>query len=332
MGFFDNKQQPKKEEISGEQNAPVTANEDNGVGNDKKEEISEDPNASVTANKDIGVGNDKKEKNSTKPKDINVRVTGDAPIVLLFGAQSTGKTMTLVRLGRYLRTQGYELSVDDLFCKKEVWEYKENTEKFNSMLATDVALEGTKRNDFLFVNVTKKGNVVCHILEAAGEDYFPLSNDGHRDCSKEFPGYMTTVFNTNNKKLWIFVIDATWSDYQIGEDYVNRIRSVVGSKYCNKKKDKFLLLYNKADTRNYITGSDIRNEQAEQVCYKQYEKLKEIFENPTKSIFGSKYLHKFLAFSTGTYIDEDDDDKKFVPSRDFVPEALWKLIKGQLHI
>lgn len=304
MAFvFDNEQEPKKEEFSEEQNASEPVIEDDEVANDY-----ETP------------------KTPTDPKTIDVRIIDEAPIVLLFGAKSTGKSMTLVRLGRYLRKLGYQLSVDDLFCKTPVWEYKENSQNFNSMLTSDKALKGTNSNDFLLVKVTKKGETVCQILEAAGEDYFPNSIAGKRNLNAEFPPYMTTVFMSRNKKLWTFVTDATWTDNQDCLDYVQRLQLVVDG-YCNKDLDKFLLLYNKADVRGFITGDGILNDKAEKLCYGQYDGIQEVFKNPKGTIFSKKYLHDFLAFSTGKY-----PSNKFIPSQDFVADALWKMIKGKLHI
>ena len=38
-----------------------------------------------------------------------------APIIMLFGPPTSGKSMTLVRLARYLRKQGYTVKADPTF-------------------------------------------------------------------------------------------------------------------------------------------------------------------------------------------------------------------------
>ena len=50
------------------------------------------------------------------------------PIVMLFGPRSSGKSMTLVRLSRYLHDLGYTIKVDKTF--KSDAKYKEKCEKF----------------------------------------------------------------------------------------------------------------------------------------------------------------------------------------------------------
>lgn len=301
---FDNEQEPKKEEFFGEQDAPETVIDDDEVTNDY--ETPEIP---------------------TDPSTIDVRISDQKPIVILFGAKSTGKTMTLVRLGKYLRQKGYELKVDDLFCTTDVWEYKVNSQNFNSMLGTTKALPGTNKNDFLFVNVAKKRETVCHILEAAGEDYFPTRiADGGRNPEAEFPAYMSTVFNSGNRKLWVFIVDAEWTNGQDCSDYVDRIRYVLNKRCSNN--DEFLLLYNKADRGEYVTARCIDNDNAKIRCYGQYDGIEKVFKNPSRSLFARSYLHDFQAFSTGEY----HKGGQYTKSMDFVPEALWKLIVKKLHI
>lgn len=46
---------------------------------------------------------------------IQVTISDPRPIVILFGAKTSGKTMTLVRLTRYLRSQGYRVDPDKTF-------------------------------------------------------------------------------------------------------------------------------------------------------------------------------------------------------------------------
>ncbi|MCQ2338043.1 MAG: hypothetical protein MJ001_03845 [Paludibacteraceae bacterium] len=330
---IDEEQRTKKEELSGKHDAAKTVIEGGEVVNDyeeiRKEEFPGEQDAPKIIIEDDGVVSDyEKPRNATDPKTINVRIIDQKPIVILFGAKSTGKTMTLVRLGKYLHNQsGYTLDVDKLFCTTDVWEYKVNSRNFNSMLGTTKALPGTNNNDFLFVNVTKKRETVCHILEAAGEDYFPtrIANGG-RDPEAEFPAYMSTVFNSGNKKLWVFIVDAEWTNGQDCSDYVDRIRYVLNKRCSNN--DEFLLLYNKADKEGYVTAKCIDNDNAKIRCYGQYGGIEKVFENPSRSPFARRYLHDFQAFSTGEY----HKGGQYTKSMDFVPEALWKLIVKKLHI
>lgn len=330
----DKKEETKGNESFGKDDTPKTVIADGKVVNDndepKEEKLHGEQDALKTVYEDDGVVNDyEKPRIPTDPKTIKVRIIDQKPIVILFGAKSTGKTMTLVRLGNYLRSKlKLTLDVDNLFCTTDVWEYKVNSRNFNSMLGTTMALPGTNSNDFLFVNVkTNKGETVCHILEAAGEDYFPTSiANGARNPKAEFPAYMSTVFNSENKKLWVFIVNAEWTNGQDCSDYVERIRYVFNNR-CGIS-DEFLLLYNKADIEHYVTARCIYNDNAKIRCYGQYGGIEKVFENPSHSLFARSYLHDFQAFSTGEY----HKGGQYNESKDFVPEALWKLIVKKLHI
>ena len=88
----------------------------------------------------------------------------NSPIIMLFGPRSSGKSMTLVRLSRYLRDNGYSIIVDETF--KSDARYKEKCQKFLKDLNTTEALAGNAYTDFLLVKVSKHGTTVCQFLEA----------------------------------------------------------------------------------------------------------------------------------------------------------------------
>ena len=53
---------------------------------------------------------------STDPNAITVTIADhDTPIVVLYGPPACGKTMTLVRLARYLKDKGYQVVPDNSF-------------------------------------------------------------------------------------------------------------------------------------------------------------------------------------------------------------------------
>lgn len=260
--------------------------------------------------------------NSLPPTDTNsIHVTVNdpsAPIVMLFGGQTSGKTMTLVRLARFLRKANYSFAVDDTFTDKEVWEYVKNARNFNSMLQTNVALKGTDHNDFLFIQMLDEDkNLICQILEAAGEDYFPLK-DSNR-VNKPFPGYMQGIFTAANKKIWIFILDPKMStDKDDRLAYVDRIRWIKRNQ--SKKGDKYILLFNKIDDVRVVDDAMV-------TCGKMYPGIFDIFKNPSIWPWADPYLCKFVPFSTGTYYEPDADNViAYHPSNDEYPAALWEAI------
>lgn len=115
-----------------------------------------------------------------------IRVTIDdptTPIVVLFGPPTSGKTMTLIRLTRYLNQHGYEVRPVETFRPAADTHYQRMCEKFNEMVYSDNAAEGTSNISFMLVKVTQKGCSICQILEAPGEGYYMPETD-----TGTFPG------------------------------------------------------------------------------------------------------------------------------------------------
>ena len=267
----------------------------------------------------------------TDPNKITVRVSDNrVPVILLFGAPSSGKTMTLVRLARYLRKKkGYSVSVDERFVTtKDVWEYEENTKKFNDMLNTTTALPGTDRNDFLFVRICdSKGTLICQILEGAGEDYFPST--GTNRAQKPFPSYMTGIFNGNNKKVWIFLTEPNWNVNQSDrEEYVLRIAHCK-SQFFNQKRDKSIILYNKVDKTQFVLGAGaVHTKNAMKECNNEYDGIFGIFKNNNPLPWVDKYTCKFVPFSTGVFGEAADGELgHYDISHDAYPARLWETIE-----
>lgn len=257
----------------------------------------------------------------TPRNQIHVHINDQkTPIVLLFGAQQSGKTMTLVRLSNYLRPLGYKIEIEKNFCTT-AWEYKVNSDNFNQMLSTPKPLKGTNYNDFLFIRISDKfGNPICYILEAAGEDYFSKQSDPRRS----FPNYMQSVFNTPNRKIWLFITEPNWEvDHGVKQNYVDRIR------FCKDqstgKKDKFIILYNKIDKTSLISGGKINTKVAETQCGNEYSGIFDIFTEDV-ILFGKTKKYKFVPFSTGSY----DEYGGYTRSRDEFPSGLWKSIQESI--
>ena len=265
----------------------------------------------------------------TNPNDITVQVSDPrAPIILLFGAPSSGKTMTLVRLSRYLRKKGFSVSVDPLFVtSRNVWEYAENSAKFNEMLSATTALPGTGRNDFLFIRICdNRGKLICQILEGAGEDYFP--SDGTNRAQTPFPSYMTGIFNSGNKKVWMFLTEPNWDVNQIDrEEYVLRI-AYCKNQFFNSKRDKSIILYNKIDRTEFVYGpGQVHVKNAMSYCNNEYQGLFQIFRNTSPLPWADKYTCKFVPFSTGVFGETIMGQYgHYDISHDSYPYNLWNTI------
>ena len=268
------------------------------------------------------------ESSPTPPESIKVHITDKtSPIVLLFGAPASGKTMTIVRLCKYLRSKGYDLAVDKNFCRN-AWEYNKNANRFNSMLDTQDALKGTNHNDFLLIKVIdKKGSVICQILEGAGEDYFARNEiEGYNREEVPFPNYMADVFGSPNKKVWVFLTEPDWNvEHEDKTAYVRRIEFC--KKQCAGVRDKHIILFNKIDkTATALDSGRVHVKNAFKMCKDEYPGLFDIFKNLSPLPWKSKYSCRFVPFSTGNYGMSISGSSHYSQSADAHPIRLWKAI------
>lgn len=248
-----------------------------------------------------------------------------SPIVILFGPRSSGKSMTLVRLSRYLRNCGYMVKADKTF-KSDV-KYREKCEKFQRDLDTTEALSGNAYTDFLLVKIIKDGTTVCQFLEAPGEHYFDPSDVS----AGNFPPYMTRIIRTlNNRKIWAFITEAEWDvNNNVKRSYVDRISNCKAQ--LVKKTDRFIILYNKVDLKTELFGDgQIHFSSAERSMCEEYEGLAKLFvnQNPLTS-WWRKYNYKFVPFCTGYY---ETNTLRYTESEEKYPRMLWdalmKCFKG----
>ena len=84
----------------------------------------------------------------------------DAPIVVLFGPPACGKTMTLVRLTRFLSENGYTITPVRTFRPTHDTNYSDLCDNFGTMIYQDDAAKSTYRISFMLVKVSKKGRKI----------------------------------------------------------------------------------------------------------------------------------------------------------------------------
>ena len=244
-----------------------------------------------------------------------------SPIVLLFGPMSSGKSMTLVRLSRYLRDEGFIIKTDKNF--KSDSKYKEKCDEFMANLDTKSALPGNAYKDFLLVKVIKGTRTICQFLEAPGEHYFNLKkNIG----AKDFPPYMTKIIrNLRNRKIWVFITEAEWKvNNNVKKSYIRRIANCKAQ--LVRDTDRFIILHNKVDQKEevFIDGH-LSVSYAERLMNEEYDGLARLFEN--KNFFTSlwrKYNYKYVPFCTGYY---EDKTLKYTESEPMYPALLWTTIE-----
>lgn len=260
---------------------------------------------------------------TTTPADIDENditiADKQSPIVMLFGPRSSGKSMTLVRLSRYLRDCGYTVKVDKTF--KSDAKYKEKCEKFLKDLDTKEALSGNAYTDFLLVKVIKNGTTICQFLEAPGEHYF----DPDDISARNFPPYMTEIIRKQkNRKVWVFITEAEWDvNHSVKKSYVRRISNCKAQ--LVRETDRFIILYNKVDKKEELfEDGKIRIPAAKRLMREEYEGLDKLFlnQNPITSLW-RKYNYKFVPFCTGYYAK---DTLKYTESEERYPRMLWNAL------
>ena len=157
----------------------------------------------------------------------NITVTipdASTPIVVFFGSPASGKTLTLLRMIRFLEQNNYQVVPEALFRPQTDKHYTKMCAGLKDMAYSTYAPGGTDIISFMLVKVLDSiGRPLCQILEAPGEHYF----DGH--ASLEFPTYINAIRTCMNKKIWVFFVEQDWGSNQEERNlYAQKICSMQG--------------------------------------------------------------------------------------------------------
>lgn len=290
-------------------------------------EVEETANTNVSENI---VNNNQATINQNNAKTYNVVITDhNAPMVILFGPPSCGKTMTLVRLTRFL-SGTYDFMPDQAFRNSTDSEFNELCKNFNAAVGADKAADGTKYIDFMLlrVNERRNGRTICQFVESPGEFLFNPQNP-----TAQFPAYLHQIIASNNRKIWLIFLEPGMSQ----EDrfaYVKKIqdlRSVIDS------RDRIIFVENKVDlpaTSSFVLSpTNINMDGLFRYVDGLYPQLFKSFT--VKGIFGSKARYNFTAFQTGTYVEGQDANgkpyKSFQAGHDSHPSRLWQIIYKRIR-
>lgn len=259
------------------------------------------------------------------PNQISVEIADTrAPIVVLFGPTSCGKTMTLVRLTRYLKKlkhQGYEVEPIAEFRPTYDKNYAEICENFNEIIDQDDAAKGTSKISFMLVRVRKGSRTICQILEAPGEYYF-----NKEVPNSAFPSYFNTIADSNNRKIWMLFVEPGWGERNDRTNYVTRISRL---KTRMSGKDRVVIVYNKIDKTRFLKDRDghVDNTKALEEINNLYPNLLDEFKNDTPIFrWFTPYKFAYCPFQTGNYSKTDNGSVKYQPGPEVFPRMLWKII------
>lgn len=245
------------------------------------------------------------------------------PIIVLFGPPACGKTMTLVRLTRYLnKALGYSVEPDRNFRPTRDTYYQQMCNEFNSLISREIAADSTPDLSFMLVRVTDTyGNLIAQILEAPGEHYYDPSKSNEPD--NDFPRYIHMIKNAPNRKIWCYMTEPQWKFAEQSTKYVSKINKL---KSGMRPGDKALFIFNKVDCTPFVISSGVLNMKA--IKKEVSDLYPGIFTRfVQKTIFGVKEKFDLLPFFTGNY-----PDGAFAEGPDEYPAQLWdtliKRIRG----
>lgn len=251
------------------------------------------------------------------------------PLVILFGPPACGKTMTLVRLTRYLQSKGYTVQPITSFRPGYDKNYEKMCDNFDSMINSDDAAQSTAKINFMLVKVMYQGKPLCQILEGPGEYYFKPE-----EPNAKFPRYVNTIISSNNRKIWAIMVEPDSTNKQMGVEarkhYVNKIHRL---KTKISPRDKVMFIFNKIDETPFvISPGHIRYGLALKHTGDLYQNIFVPFRNVNPI---TKWLNPnnfdFIAFQTGDFSEAADGTLKFEEGHDIYPQKLWALIQKRIR-
>ena len=301
----------------------------------EKEEKAIIPSSTETSNDSTNVGAPEKEETSASaysseelrdPANINVVVTDKtSPLIIFFGPPACGKTMTMVRLTRYLNNMGFVVEPIRNFRPAYDQNYKHLCDGFNNLISSDDAADSTNAINFMLVRVMKNGKPICQLLEAPGEHYFDRSNP-----HAPFPNFVNTILSGSNRKIFAVMVEPNWLNFQDRSNYVAKIRRL---KTKMRSKDKTIIVFNKIDKTHFvISPGHINNSAAQKEVKDLYPGLFSLFKNVNPiTKFLREFNCQFVPFQTGDYSQSASGRQTFQEGPEEYPRILWQKIQKMIH-
>lgn len=310
-------------------------------GKNPHEQEEQNKNEQVQNDLDINQGGDNDRNNhighpideiATPPIALPTIVGTTVPVVVFVGPPASGKSMILVRLAKYLRSEGYTIETDPTFLNTA--DYQRDCEEFKEKLNTNVALEGTVK--FLLVKVYKDSREVAKLLEAPGEDFYTTDPSQIKAGKNEkVESYLSTIMTSANPKSYVVLLDLD-SDisFRINgphrDSYSQRFLDSF-YKNINRSRDRIVLLYNKIDKTPFgsIHGcTDVEGARKDAEMY--YRQWFSTMKRKSLGGFITSDNFVFKTFCTGMFSDYTDENGRryqtYNVANDVFPRELWKEI------
>lgn len=310
-----------KYDISEEQNLDSKTSLNNNIDTNEQVEENNDYVASTQNPQGLSV------EELRDPNKISVTIADkDAPIVVLFGPPACGKTMTLVRLVRYLKEHGYTIAPVKTFRPQHDKIYKDLCENFNIMINSQDAAQSTSKISFMLIKVSKNGRTLCQLLEAPGELYF-----NPKAPNTPFPKFLNAIKSCKSRKIWTIMVEPDWLDEEERKNYVERIQKL---KTQMTTRDKAIIVYNKIDITGHVIDGNGNAHMAAAIkdIRDNYVGIFDTFRNTTPIVNLFKPFNcDFAIFQTGDYMQAEDGTNVFEQGPDVYPRRLWKIIEKRIR-
>jgi hypothetical protein len=261
---------------------------------------------------------------------IQIGISRNIPIVILFGARASGKTMALVRLSRWLENNGYTIEPVRDFRPSNSKHYEKMCNEFSQNIHSSTAHDSTNVLSFMLVEVSKDGKSICQILEAPGEHYFDETKP-----DMDFPTYIKGLKNAkvNGKrvpKTWVFIVECKWKGFEGQKIRPMYAKQIVKMFRNVSADDRIILLCHKADKQsNYFVKDNPDKSKFLADIQSDYAPM---FEKLNNDFFGrmfkpETFKYDFVVFSAGEFNPRADGKQQYTESDDKYPVNLWKAIR-----
>lgn len=253
----------------------------------------------------------------------------NTPLVVFFGPPACGKTMTLIRLTRYLQGKGYTIQPVTSFRPNYDKNYSDMCANFDTMISSEDAAMSTSKINFMLVQVLHNGKPLCQILEGPGEYYFSPEAP-----QAPFPKYVNAIISSNNRKIWAIMIEPDHTNRRMDDvarkQYVNKISKL---KTKMNIRDRVMFIFNKIDETQFVhSPGNINYNQALQHSEYLYPNIFVPFKNVNPiTKWWAPYRFDFVAFQTGDFSQAADGTLTFEQGPDAYPAKLWQFILKRIR-
>jgi hypothetical protein len=248
------------------------------------------------------------------PDNINI-VDTQTPIMVMVGSIGSGKTRVAYRLFEWLHSNGYRMEVDRVFRHPSDEPYFQFAKDFAFNFDSPYPVNPPRLALYQVQDIV--GNPILQVFDAMGAEWFDANN---HEKAITYSHQILQLFNSPNKKIWVYLTEPGWQDVPCRQSYVKSIHHL----WHQNKKDKHIVLFNKIDRL------PMPAERTLGLLHREYPGLLELFKNNNSftSLF-KPYYCALIPFITGYYLQENGRIV-YCPGPDVYPDNLWKAIRKSI--